>query len=131
MGKAGADLLYDLMLRRPELETRAKIALESLRRSSQFSPALAIAYDLRVAPSCASRVGLLPRAEAFGDERSALQLSALSRRPPGCKKTRYRPCRARCSQEWRPFSETARKIYVRLAASRSGVNAARAPGTAG
>lgn len=131
MGKAGADLLYDLMLRRPELETRAKTALDSLRRSSQFSPALAIAYDLRVAPSCASRVGLLPRAEAFGDERSAQQLSALSRRPAGCKKTRYRPCRARCSQEWRPFSETARKIYVRLAAARSGVNAVHAPGTAG
>jgi hypothetical protein len=119
MGKAGADLLYDLMLRRPELETRARIALESLRRSSQFSPALAIAYDLRMAPSCASRLGLLTRAREYGDERSAQQLRALASRPPGCKKTRSRPCRARCSEEWKPFSETARQIYTRLAASKS------------
>jgi tRNA A-37 threonylcarbamoyl transferase component Bud32 len=113
MGKPGADLLYDLMLRRPELETRAKIALESLRQSSQFSPALAIAYDLRFAPSCASRLVLLPRAEQFGDERSASQLIALSRRPAGCKKTSRRPCRAKCGNESGAFVSTARKIYAR------------------
>ncbi len=116
MGKAGADLLYDLMLRRPELETRAKIALESLRQSSQFSPALAIAYDLRLAPSCASRLVLLPRAEEFGDERSASQLLALSRRPAGCKRTSRRPCRARCGNESGAFVSTARKIHARPSA---------------
>ena len=119
MGKAGADLLYDLMLRRPELETRAKIALESLRRSSQFSPALAIAYDLRFASSCASRLGLLPRARELGDERSAQQLLALARRPVGCKKTRLRPCRARCGDQAKVFSETARHINGRIAASKT------------
>jgi serine/threonine protein kinase len=116
MGKAGADLLYDLMLQRPELETRAKIALESSRRASQFSPALAIAYDLRFAPSCASRLGLLPRAQEFGDERSAQQLINLSRRPPNCKKTKTRLCRSKCADESRHFIDTARKIYARLSA---------------
>jgi serine/threonine-protein kinase len=119
MGKAGADLLYDLMLRRPELDTRAKIALESLRRSSQVSPALAIAYDLRFAPSCASRVGLLPRAQDFGDERSVNQLTALSRKPVGCRKTSRRTCKARCADEARAFIETARKIYARLATKKA------------
>jgi tRNA A-37 threonylcarbamoyl transferase component Bud32 len=114
MGKAGADLLYDLMLQRPELETRAKIALESARRASQFSPALAIAYDLRYAPSCASRLGLLPRARELGDERSAQQLINLSRRPPNCKKTKTRLCRSKCGDESRQFIDTARKIYSRL-----------------
>jgi serine/threonine-protein kinase len=115
MGKAGADLLYDLMLQRPELETRAKIALESSRRASQFSPALAIAYDLRFAPSCASRLGLLPRAQEFGDERSAQQLLALSRRPQGCKRTKTRLCKAPCGDESRAFVDTVRKIYARTA----------------
>jgi serine/threonine-protein kinase len=119
MGRAGADLLYDLMLRRPEIETRVKIALESLRRTSQFSPALAIAYDLRFAPSCASRLGLLPRAREFGDDRSAQLLGSLSRRPPGCKKTARRPCRARCGEESRAFMDTVRKIYAREAATKN------------
>jgi serine/threonine protein kinase len=119
MDKAGADLLYDLMLQRPELETRAKIALETSRRASQFSPALAIAYDLRFAPSCASRMGLLPRAQEFGDDRSAQQLILLSRRPPDCKKTRTRLCRSRCPDESHAFIDAARKIYARQA-SRKG-----------
>jgi hypothetical protein len=114
MGKTGADVLYDLMLQRPELETRAKIALETSRRASQFSPALAIAYDLRFAPSCASRVVLLPRAQEFGDDRSAQQLIVLGRRPPDCKKTKTRLCNPRCPDESRAFLETARKIHVRL-----------------
>jgi serine/threonine-protein kinase len=116
MGKTGADLLYDVMLQRPELETRAKIALESLRRASLFSPALAIAYDLRFAPSCASRLGLLPRAREFGDARSAQQLISLGSRPPNCRKTSRRPCRSRCYEESRAFIDTARKIQSRPAA---------------
>ncbi len=119
MGKTGADLLYDLMLQRSELETRAKIALESSRRASQFSPALAIAYDLRFAPSCASRLGLLPRAQEFGDDRSAQQLINLSRRPPNCKKTKTRLCRSKCGDESRQFIDTARKIYSRLSSRKA------------
>jgi serine/threonine protein kinase len=120
MGKAGADLLYDLMMQRPELESRARLALESARRSGQFSPALAIAYDLRLAPSCASRLVLLPRAQEFGDERSAQQLIELSRRPPNCKRTRTRPCHSRCPDESRFFIDTGRKIYAKVAARKSG-----------
>src|SRR6185436_6182320 len=99
-----------LMLQHPELETRAKIALETSRRASQFSPALAIAYDLRFSPSCASRLGLLPRAQEYGDDRSAQQLLALSRRPIGCKRTKTRLCRAPCGDESRAFVDTVRKI---------------------
>jgi hypothetical protein len=119
MDKTGADLLYSLMLQRPELETRAKIALEASRRASQFSPALAIAYDLRFAPTCASRVGLLPRAQEFGDDRSAQQLILMSRRPPDCKKTKTRLCLSRCPDESRAFADTVRKIYARLAQRKS------------
>ena len=115
LGKAGADLLYELMLRRPELETRAKIALESLRGSSQVSSALAIAYDLRFALSCASRVSLLPRAREYGDERSAQVLASLIRRPPGCRRTRRNPCRSRCSQQFYEFSAAIREIRAHSA----------------
>jgi tRNA A-37 threonylcarbamoyl transferase component Bud32 len=119
MGKAGADLLYELMLQRPELESRARTALESARRGGQFSPALAIAYDLHLAPSCASRLVLLPRAQEFGDERSAQQLLEVSRRPPNCKRTRTRPCHSRCPDESRFFIDTARKIYAKAAAQKN------------
>jgi len=115
MGKAGADLLYELMLRRPELETRAKIALESLRGNRQVSPALAIAYDLRFALSCASRVSLLPRAREYGDERSAQVLGNLIRRPVGCRKTRRNPCRSRCSEQFYEFSDAIRQIRAHAA----------------
>lgn len=115
MGRTGADLLYEVMLRRPDLQTRAKIALESLRRESLFSPALAIAYDLRFAASCAARLALLPRARELGDERSAQLLSALSRRPAGCRKTSRRSCKAPCTAESRAFVDTVREIQARKA----------------
>jgi hypothetical protein len=113
MGKAGADLLYALMLDKPELETRAKIALESLRRNKQFSPALAIAYDLRSAPSCTARAALIPRALEVGDRRSAHLLSGLARRPPGCKQTRKRKCLPRCPNEAKALAKAAQDIYQR------------------
>jgi hypothetical protein len=113
MGKAGADLLYALMLDRPEFSTRAKIALESLRRGGRFSPELAIAYDLRFAPSCGTRLGLLPRALELGDRRSAHILSGLARRPPGCKTTKQRTCKPRCADEAKQFARAAQALYER------------------
>lgn len=115
MGKVGADLLYELMLNRPELETRARMALESLRRLEQFSPALAVAYDLRFAPGCAARLPLLERAVEVGDRRSAHLLSDLSRTPQGCsgEASKSRKCQPRCPAEAKELSQAARAIYRR------------------
>jgi len=79
------------------------------------SPALAIAYDLRFALSCASRVSLLPRAREYGDERSAQVLGNLIRRPVGCRKTRRNPCRSRCSEQFYEFSDAIRQIRAHAA----------------
>ncbi|HEU5074277.1 MAG TPA: protein kinase, partial [Polyangiaceae bacterium] len=49
MGTSGLDLLYDLWLTSPKISARAKEALDDPRIQARFSPALAIAYDLRKA----------------------------------------------------------------------------------
>jgi hypothetical protein len=61
----------------------------------------------------------LPRAQDFGDERTVNQLTAMSRKPVGCRKTSRRTCKARCAEEARAFIETARKIYARLATKKA------------
>jgi hypothetical protein len=113
MGYTGADLLYDLMLRRPELETRTKQALREARKQNHVSPALAMAFDLRFAPSCAARLTLLPRAAEVGDDRSINVLSSLASKPQGCRRTRYRPCRPRCDAESGQFWQTVNRINQR------------------
>jgi serine/threonine-protein kinase len=113
MGYTGADLLYDLMLRRPELEARTKQALRDARRQNHVSPALSMAYDLRFAPSCSARLTLLPRAAEVGDDRSITVLSGLASKPQGCRRTRYRPCRPKCDAESGQFWQTVNKINQR------------------
>jgi serine/threonine-protein kinase len=113
MGYTGADLLYDLMLRRPELETRTKQALRDARKQNHVSPALAMAFDLRFAATCAARLPLLPRAAEVGDDRSISVLSSLASKPQGCRRTRYRPCRPKCDAESGQFWQTVNRINQR------------------
>jgi serine/threonine-protein kinase len=113
MGYTGADLLYDLLLRKPELELRTKQALRDARRQNHVSPALAMAYDLRFAPTCAARLTLLSRASEVGDDRSISVLSSLASKPQGCRRTRYRPCRPKCDAESGQFWQTVNRISQR------------------
>jgi hypothetical protein len=113
MGSAGADLLYDLMLRKPTLASRAGAALILMRKRKQFSSALAIAYDLRYAPSCKSRLPLLARAEKLGDERSITVLAGLTRKSPKCGKRKRALCKAQCEQEAKQFIKTIERITLR------------------
>lgn len=119
MGTSGADVLYDLMLRKPSLDKQARTALADLRRRGQFSPALAIAYDLRFARSCSGRLPLLPRAAELGDERSTMVLVALSSKPPECRRRRRVVCKPRCEQEAKDFIQTIERISERLQAAKS------------
>lgn len=123
MGSKGPDLLYDLMLTRPALSERAKYRLSRFRVRELFSPELAIAYDLRFSPSCASRVGLLKRAREVGDQRSINALSALVGKIPNCGRRDTVPCQAICQKEIEPFSRAIDTIARRM---RAGERAASA-----
>jgi tRNA A-37 threonylcarbamoyl transferase component Bud32 len=106
MGSVGADLLYDLALRKPALEARVGGLLAELRRQKKVSSALSIAYDLRYASSCGARLRLLPRAAELGDERSVAILAALSTKPTDCRKKKRAVCKVPCEQEAKQFLRT-------------------------
>ena len=120
MGNAGADLLYDLALRKPTLESRAGGLLAELRREKKLSAALSIAYDLRYAPSCSARLRLLSRAAELGDERSVAVLAALSTKPVDCRKKRRTVCKVPCEQEAKQFRHTIDLIARRPRATGNG-----------
>ncbi len=64
------------------------------------SPALAIAYALRSAPSCADRLPLLERTAADGDLRTVAILSALADgQRTGCGVRNLQRCPAVCPAE--------------------------------
>lgn len=114
MGSTGPDLLYDFVLIKPELAERAKERLSRPSVRQLFSPELAIAYDLRFAPSCASRLPLLERAHEHGDQRSIDVLSALVSKPPKCGRRGHPPCKVRCQQDAARFSRAVELISQRL-----------------
>ena len=106
------------MLSGTKAAKRARQLLKEAKVRTRFSPALAIAYELRTAKTCAARLKLLPRTEALGDGRSIAvlaQLSTGSRR--GCGKWKRRPCAARCAKEAEHFRTTVKKITRRLKAT--------------
>jgi len=114
MGAAGPDLLYELMLKKPALAERAKTRLSWASVRKHFSPQLAIAYDLRFAPTCRARLRLLERANAVGDQRSVNVLSALVSKPPKCGRRGRPPCVARCDRESEQLSRSVDIIAHRL-----------------
>lgn len=117
MGSKGPDLLYDLMLGEPALAERAKYQLRRFRVRKQFTPALAIAYDLRFSPSCGSRFSLLDRAGEVGDQRSIETLSALLGKPEKCGGPLGLPCLPRCQREAIPFARSIESMSKRLRAA--------------
>ena len=115
MGPAGLDLLFRLMLTRSALAPRIRERLAKDSARQRMSEALAIAFDLRVASSCADRVPLLPRAAEVGDERSFGALAAVSTGAPrGCGRNKRKPCSPACPQEAAAFRKTMDAISRRM-----------------
>ncbi len=113
MGEAGGDLVYQMLSEHPKQQTRLKNVFFELRKAEKVSAATSIAYDLRYAPSCHARLGLLGRVEKDGDERSEQLLLGLSTVPKSC--SWYRKCQAQCPAEAVRFRESVDVLRSRLA----------------
>lgn len=118
MGKRGPDLLYDLFVTSQRLRVAVRERLDDPKVQQNFTPELAIAYELRTAKGCEERVPLLPRARKIGDERSIVMLQLLSNRTKrGCGWKKSRPCPPPCSTQAAAFRKTASDIQKRLSAA--------------
>jgi serine/threonine protein kinase len=117
MGRRGADLLYDMFVTSPSLRVAARERLDNPATKQNFSPALAIAYELKIAKGCEARLPLLARAGKLGDERSLAILQTLSTRTKkGCGPRKLKPCPAPCTAEAAAFKRAAGEIQKRLSA---------------
>jgi len=115
MGTYGPDVLYGLTLTKSKLSERAEHLLGDASVRKRVSPALAIAHELRSAPSCASRLPLLSRAIEAGDERSLAVLGGLSTGTTrGCGKNKRKPCWSACPEQADQFRDAMAKISQRL-----------------
>ena len=117
LGTRGPELMYDLMLERPILAEKAKYQLSRYRVRRWFSPALSVAYDLRLASTCAGRLSMLDRANEFGDQRSVDTLSALLGKPERCGPGEPVACLPLCTREAVQFTRSIEIITHRLRAS--------------
>jgi hypothetical protein len=119
MGSAGPDLLYELMLNDVKTTQRARDLLATPAVRSRASPALSVAYDLRLTSTCSAKVPLLSRAAELGDDRTISILSPLATgRPKGCGRRKRDPCPPPCAEEAKRFNETIARIVARGAAAR-------------
>jgi hypothetical protein len=111
MGTHGPDLLYDLMVASSAaVRERAKALLGAEAVRELATPALRIAYDLRVAPTCMDLVKLLPAAGKEGDERSVAVMSyTINGAKTGCGQNRRARCPAKCAGEYLPPIRAAMK----------------------
>jgi len=117
MGTSGLDLLYDLWLTSPKISARAKESLDDPKVQAKFSPALAVAYDLRKAESCDAKLPLLERAGQLGDDRSVAILSPKATGTKrGCGRWKRNPCPAPCSKEAPEYLKAIKQITARKAA---------------
>jgi serine/threonine-protein kinase len=114
MGSRGPDLLWDLMLEKPELAPKAKFRLTRFKVKRLFSPQLSIAFDLRFFETCAGRISLLPRANALGDQRSLNELASLASVPESCAGKTSAACTPRCPREAAAFTRSMEIIAQRL-----------------
>ena len=118
MGTNGPDLLYRLILTKPKLAERAELLLGNPAVRQHITPALAIARELRAAPSCAARLPLLERAIIVGDERALAVLGALSTGSAhGCGKNKRKPCSPACPEQVEQLRAAIGKISQRLRGS--------------
>jgi serine/threonine protein kinase len=119
MGSAGPDLLYEMMLTDVKTSQQARELLASAPVRARASPALAVAYELRLASSCSAKVPLLPRAAELGDDRTLSILSPLATGArKGCGRRKREPCPPPCAEEAKRFNETIARIVARGAAAR-------------
>jgi len=79
-----------------------------------FSPELTIAFDIRFTTSCASRLGLLPRANEVGDQRSINALSSLVSKSKNCGRRDTAPCYVMCPREAEQFNRSIETIARRI-----------------
>jgi serine/threonine-protein kinase len=115
MGPYGPDVLYTLTLTKPKLAERAEQLLGSPTVRQRFSPALAVAHELKQAPSCSARLPLLNRAIDVGDERAVAILGRYGTASArGCGKNKRKPCPAGCPEEAEQFRDAIAKISQRL-----------------
>lgn len=119
MGSLGADMLYDLMLTSVPLRQATRERLDDPNVRKTFSPALAIAFDLRAAKSCEDRVPLLPRALEQGDSRTVSALIGMSTgAKKGCGAKKRQPCPPTCPAEAQRFRDTALTLQAKLNAKK-------------
>ncbi|WP_433936903.1 hypothetical protein AB3662_19790 [Sorangium cellulosum] len=98
MGSQGADLLYDLSVGSSAMKERAARRLAEAAVLERATPALRIAHELRVAPSCKARQPLLARATADGDRRAVDVLAPLiASKGKGCGFLGMSRCAAPCA----------------------------------
>jgi hypothetical protein len=119
LGSVGPDILYDLWLNEPKVSKTAEQLLLSREVQQKFSPALAIAIELRNAKSCAARLPLLERAAGLGDKRSIAVLFPLSSGSKrGCGKWKRSACPPTCAEEARAYLQAIGKILERQPSGR-------------
>jgi len=119
MGSAGPDLLYELMLNDVKTTKQAQALLATPAIRQRESPALAAAYDLRLASTCVAKVPLLKRVAELGDDRAIAILAPLATgAKKGCGKRKKEPCPAPCADEAKKFNEVISRIASRGAAGR-------------
>ena len=117
MGQAGADQLYDLYVTSPAVRTAARAQLDDPRTREHFTPALAVAYDLRRTEGCADKRKLLQRAAEVGDDRSVTILQILSNPTrKGCGYRNRKPCPPPCAEQASELKRAASSIQNRLSA---------------
>ena len=119
MGSAGPDLLYDLMLNDPKTTKQAQALLATQAVRQRATPALGVAYDLRLASTCAAKVPLLTRVAELGDERSIALLAPLATgSKKGCGKRKKEPCPPPCAEQAKKFNEAISRVVARGGASK-------------
>ena len=119
MGSAGPDLLYELMLTEPKASRIAQDLLTTPAIRERTTPALAVAYDLRLAPTCSGKVPLLERAAELGDDRSVAILAPLATGAKrGCGRKKRDPCQPPCVAEAKRFQDTIARIGSRSSTRR-------------
>jgi hypothetical protein len=114
MGSAGPDLLYELMLNDPKTSKQAQALLATSGVRQRATPALGVAYDLRLATTCSAKVPLLKSAAELGDDRSIALLAPLATgSKKGCGKKKKDACPPPCAEEAKKFNETISRIVAR------------------
>lgn len=115
MGRHGADLLYDVATSSSAVKDQALQRLGEAAVIERATPALRIAYELRVATTCKARQALLDRAAEHGDRRAAEVLESLiATKPRGCGFLGLSRCPGQCASIAKEIKEALKAIEARV-----------------